>query len=90
MIATAGNPLSEHGRSIEVDFLGDNTHSNLDDLHVFDISKGVWTNLSETATGTPPSPRSYHGLTSTGGKLYVFGGYVNVSSFGWIDIHFLI
>ena len=47
----------------------------LQDLHVYDPAAMAWTDLSATASGTPPSARMYHGFTSAGGKLYVHGGY---------------
>jgi hypothetical protein len=42
---------------------------------VYDPAAGAWTDLSAALSGTPPSPRSFHGFTSAGGKLYVHGGY---------------
>ena len=45
------------------------------DLHVYDPAAMAWTNLSAAASGTPPSPRAYHGFTSAGGLLYVHGGF---------------
>ena len=45
----------------------------LGDLHSFDPVAKVW-NLSDAASGTPPTARYEHGFTSTGGKLYVHGG----------------
>jgi hypothetical protein len=45
------------------------------DLHVYDPAGGAWTDLSAALSGTPPSPRSSHGFTSAGGKLYVHGGW---------------
>ena len=33
-----------------------------------------WTNLSDAASGTPPSARRLHGFKSAGSKLYVHGG----------------
>ena len=47
----------------------------LGDLHVYDPAAMAWTNLSAAASGTPPSPRAYHGFTSAGGLLYVHGGF---------------
>jgi hypothetical protein len=44
------------------------------DLHVYDPAARAWTDLSAALSGTPPSPRSGHGFTSAGGKLYVHGG----------------
>jgi hypothetical protein len=42
---------------------------------VYDPAAGAWTDLSAALSGTPPSPRFFHGLTSAGGKLYVHGGF---------------
>ncbi len=47
---------------------------NLNDLHMYDPATRVWTSLSANVSGTPPSPRAYHGFASADGKLYVFGG----------------
>ena len=42
------------------------------DLYLFDISAGLWINLS--VRGYKPAPRALFGFASAGGKLYVFGG----------------
>jgi hypothetical protein len=42
---------------------------------VYDPAARAWTDLSAALSGTPPSPRTYHGFTSAGGKLYMHGGY---------------
>ena len=47
----------------------------LGDLHAYDPAAMAWTDLSAAASGTPPSPRDFHGLASAGGLLYVFGGW---------------
>jgi hypothetical protein len=44
------------------------------DLYSFDISSMTWTRLSAAAGSLPLTTRSGHGLTSSGGKLYVHGG----------------
>jgi len=44
----------------------------LNDLFMFNTKTGIWTNVS--SEGSPPSPRSFHKMVSTGTKLYVFGG----------------
>ena len=36
---------------------------------------GACADISSSVSGTPPSPRSGHGLTSLGGKIYVHGGW---------------
>ena len=35
----------------------------------------AWTDLSAAASGTPPPPRTGHGFTAAGGRLYVHGGW---------------
>jgi hypothetical protein len=42
-------------------------------LYAYDTVAMTW-NL-DTASGTPPSSRTFHGFTEMGGKLYVHGGY---------------
>ncbi len=44
------------------------------DLHVYDPVTMTWTELSATASGTPPAARCKHGFAAAGGKLYVHGG----------------
>ena len=46
----------------------------LGDLHVYDPAAMAWTDLSAAASGTPPSAREDQGFTSTGGRIYVYGG----------------
>ena len=46
----------------------------LKDLHVYDPAAMAWTDLSAAASGTPPSAREDQGFTSTGGRIYVYGG----------------
>ena len=45
----------------------------LGDLYVFDPVGLAWTDLSNAAVGTPPTPRYSHGFASVGGRLYVHG-----------------
>jgi hypothetical protein len=45
------------------------------DLHAYDPVSMTWFDLSTYTLGTPPTARSGHGFTSTGGKLYVHGGF---------------
>ena len=45
------------------------------DLYVYDPATKAWTDLSTPVSGTPPIARCYHGFTSLGGSLYVYGGY---------------
>ena len=54
---------------------------DLGDLHVYDPVAMNWTDLSSPASGNPPSPRDNHGFTSTGGKLYVHGGWNGTGDF---------
>ena len=44
------------------------------DLQMFDPSTSSWTELTDSAAGTLPSPRNSLGFTSTAAKLYVHGG----------------
>lgn len=53
-------------------FGGHNGNTALNDLHVFDIAKGIW--LDARTSGVPPSPRFFHSATVIGGKMYIFGG----------------
>jgi hypothetical protein len=48
---------------------------SLNDLHRLELTTGVWEELP--GTGTIPSERSYHGMTSHGSTIFVFGGMVN-------------
>ena len=48
----------------------------MNDLHVYDPATKSWTDLSNPASGIPPSPRDSHGFASAAGKLYVHGGEV--------------
>ena len=52
----------------------DANYNALGDLHSFDPVAVAWTDLSDAASGVPPTARNEHGFTSTGGKLYVHGG----------------
>ena len=56
----------------------------LSDLHCFDPIREVWTDLSDAASGIPPTARDSHGFTSAGGELYVHGGY-GLTSSGYYD-----
>ncbi len=47
----------------------------LNDLHMYDISKFMWVDLSRNVSGPAPSPRQSHGFISCNDKLYVFGGW---------------
>ena len=44
------------------------------DLHSYDISTQVWTDLNEIATGTIPLARDRHGFAAAGAMLYAHGG----------------
>ena len=49
---------------------------------MYDPADMSWTNL---VSGSPPSPRYGQGLTASGGKLYMHGGYgsnVNTAGYG--------
>jgi hypothetical protein len=47
----------------------------LNDLYSFDPAFIAWNLLSAATVGTRPSAREGHGFTSSGGKLYLHGGY---------------
>ncbi len=47
----------------------------LNDLHMYDLRKFMWIDLSGNVSGSTPSPRQSHGFTSCNDKLYVFGGW---------------
>ena len=44
------------------------------DLFEFQINTFTWRNLSILAKGLHPAARYYHGFTSSGDSLYVYGG----------------
>ena len=46
----------------------------LGDFLVLNLTTMVWSNLSLAALGTPPPARFHHGVTVSGGRLFVFGG----------------
>ena len=52
----------------------DENGTALSDLHAYDPVAQAWMDLSSPASGTPPTARSFHGFTSAGGRLYVYGG----------------
>jgi len=78
-------------------FGGNNTSEStgryqvLGDFYCLDTDTLTWTNLTQTAGGTRPSPRSGQTLTTIGHKLYLFGGGVWNENDGWVekytDIH---
>ena len=47
----------------------------LGDFYCLDLSANIWTNLTLSAQGIPPSSRAGHGFAASDGKLFVFGGY---------------
>ena len=47
----------------------------LDDFWMLDPIALVWVELTNTATGTPPTGRAFHSMTSVDNKLFVFGGW---------------
>ena len=57
-----------------------------DDLHSYDPVAMAWTDLSDAASGTPPTARNRHGFTSAAGKLYVHGGYGVTTWGGYGDL----
>ena len=59
--------------------------TNLEDLLMLDPSNLdhlVWIDLTDAATGTPPPARSYHSMTSSGTRLFVFGGWAGFTGVG--------
>ncbi len=48
---------------------------SFNDLLMFEPHAMAWTNLSSIALGLPPVPSRFQGFTSSGGKLFVFGGW---------------
>jgi len=78
-------------------FGGNNTNEStgryqvLGDFYCLDTDTLTWTNLTTSANGTRPSPRSGQTLTAVGTKLYLFGGGVWNETDGWVekytDIH---
>ncbi len=51
------------------------TGEALDDLHSFNLTTKVWTQLNAAEVGGAlPEARYLHGFTSAGGCLYVHGG----------------
>ena len=47
---------------------------DLNDLHVYDPVAASWADLSNPASGSPPSARDSHGFAAAGGLLYMHGG----------------
>ena len=45
---------------------------DLDDIWAFDVKSSTWKQIQYK--GEAPCPRSFHKMTSAGGKLFVFGG----------------
>jgi len=78
-------------------FGGNNTDTTtgryqvLGDFFCLDTETLTWSNLTHTATGSRPSPRSGQTLTAVGDKIYLFGGGVWNEADGWVekytDIH---
>ena len=48
--------------------------SFLNDLHEFDLSTMMWTDISGQVQGISPSRRYDHGFSFALGKLFIFGG----------------
>ena len=55
------------------------------DLFVLDPTALIWTDLSHRVNGDAPPPVSGHGLAVLDGRLYVFGGAINVG--GTVGAH---
>lgn len=58
----------------KVYLFGGSYGDRLNDFFVFDPETEHWTDLSALVSGTPPSAREWMGMTSDGGRLYIFGG----------------
>jgi N-acetylneuraminic acid mutarotase len=69
---SAEGKLYVHGGCADI-----NCYNLLQDLYVFDPADNVtvWKYLADGVQRTPPTPRYKHGLTSAGGRLYMYGGY---------------
>jgi N-acetylneuraminic acid mutarotase len=53
-------------------------YKKIDNFMKLDVDTGKWTSIDARAgvTGTPPSPRDRHSMTTVGQDVYVFGGQV--------------
>eukprot|EP00961_Rhodomonas_salina_P286985 3877850-Rhodomonas_salina.1 len=60
-------------------------HIDPGDLHEYNVELAAWTNLSVPKGGRPPPDRYGHGLGSSNGRLYVFGGFGRY--FEYNDLH---
>jgi len=67
---SAFTPLSRPGK-IYI-FGGADPAGSRNDLQVFDTTTEIWSNV--TATGTPPSPRTYHNGVCIEDTLIVYSG----------------
>jgi hypothetical protein len=66
--AASNEMLFVFGGKDDRDFLGD--------LHCWNPSSGVWTDLTaQTGGDTAPRPRAYHAFASHHNFIYVFGGW---------------
>ena len=70
------------------------TGTTLGDLYSLDLTSRLWADLTPSMAGSIPSPRSFHGFTAHGDRMYVMGG-VLVSIGGgeeggegrWLDLY---
>ena len=46
----------------------------LSDFYSFDLDLMLWANLTDSMTGSSPSPRAGMGITAFSGRIYIFGG----------------
>jgi N-acetylneuraminic acid mutarotase len=46
----------------------------MNDLYFIDLRDGKWRNITDSATGEKPEPRSVHAMCSLGTDIFVFGG----------------
>ena len=63
-------------------------NSIFSDIHEFDQNQNQWMDVSSQMTGEVPGARAFHGMTSLGRKLFVFGGSASADkskSFHWTN-----
>lgn len=67
-----GHSASVLGKYIVI-FGGEVVGGKSNSMHYFDIENKKWISV-DNISGTTPSPRAYHAVTSTDTKIYLFGG----------------
>ena len=86
--ARYGHGFTVANRTLYVHGGQDENGTLLSDLHSFNPALKVWTDLSDSASGTPPTARFRHGFTSAGGKVFVHGGSSCIEDCPLGDLHF--